>query len=117
MIVISIIGLMMIGLIVYQFMQLVLKGKAIKNSLILNSGILFLGSFAFLFGIFYQLLGMYQAYHAILEAGDISGVLILEGFLISCFAPGYGLAFLLVGLICWFLFKIKLHKLGVLGQN
>lgn len=70
-----------------------------------NSWILFLGSFAFLTGIFAQMVGFYEAMHVIQQAGDISPALIAGGFKVSLLAPLYGFQLLLLAGLYWFLYR------------
>jgi hypothetical protein len=72
------------------------KNKSISET------IFFLGSFAFLFGIFYQIIGMIQALKAIEAAGDISMALIAGGLKVSLIAPMYGFVLFLLTYIIWF---------------
>ena len=58
--------------------------------------ILFLGSFAFLWVLLGQVLGMIQAMGAIERARDISPDLIAGGFKISLLAPVYGFVLFIV---------------------
>ncbi len=67
--------------------------------------LLFLGSFALVFGIFGQILGFYQAAGAIQKAGEISPSLIWGGFRVSLIAPIMGFVVLLVSAIFWFILK------------
>lgn len=75
-----------------------------------NSIILFVGSFAFLFGLFGQMLGMYGALSCVYEAGDISPALIAGGIGVSLIAALYGFGLLLVSSIVWFIFKNLINK-------
>ena len=67
--------------------------------------ILFLGSFALIFGIFGQVLGLYSAAGAIQQAGEISPSLIWGGFKVSLIAPIMGFMVLLVSSIMWFILR------------
>ena len=62
-----------------------------------------MGSFAFLFGIFYQVIVMIQALNAIEAAGDISMALIAGGLKVSLIVPVYGLILFLITYIIWFI--------------
>jgi biopolymer transport protein ExbB/TolQ len=76
----------------------------------LNSVILFLGSFAFLFGLFTQILGLYGALISIQAAGDISPALMAGGLRISFLAPLYGFGIFLISGIVWFVFRNLIRK-------
>jgi biopolymer transport protein ExbB/TolQ len=75
-----------------------------------NSAILFIGSFAFLFGLFGQILGLYNALVAIQTAGDISPALMAGGLKVSLVAPLYGFGIFLISGIVWFVFRNLLRK-------
>lgn len=75
-----------------------------------NSTILFIGSFALLFGMFGQLLGLYQALDAIERAGDISPFLIAGGLKISLLTVIYGFSLLLFSSLIWFIIKNLISK-------
>lgn len=65
--------------------------------------ILFLGSFAFLWGVLGQVIGIMQAMDAIQEAGDISVGLIAGGFKVSLIAPVYGFVLFIFSFLVWFI--------------
>ena len=73
-----------------------------SNTKLLSELILFLGSFAFLWGILMQVIGMLQALSAVEVAGDISPALIAAGIKISLYAPVYGFILFLVTFVAWF---------------
>lgn len=76
----------------------------------LNSIILFVGSFAFLTGLFGQMIGMYGALACVYEAGDISPALIAGGIGVSLICALYGFGLLLVSSIIWFIFRNLIQK-------
>jgi len=67
--------------------------------------IIFLGGFSFIFGIFGQVLGFYQAAGAIQQAGEISPTLIWGGFKVSLIAPIMGFMIFLISGILWFILR------------
>ena len=75
-----------------------------------NSIILFVGSFAFLFGLTGQMTGMYHALDAVQKAGDIQLSLIAGGIKVTFIVAFYGLGLLLVSSIIWFVFRNLLRK-------
>ncbi len=81
------------------------KNKDFKKLAKQNSLIIFIGSFAFLFGLLMQIVGMYQALVCVQEAGDISPALIAGGLRISLLAPLYGFVLFLLSGIIWFIFR------------
>jgi len=92
-------GITVLALFVWQL------SKKMKN-MELNSKsvelIMFLGGFSFIFGIFGQVLGFYQAAGAIQQAGEISPTLIWGGFKVSLIAPIMGFFVFLISGIMWF---------------
>ena len=70
-----------------------------------NSLIIFIGSFAFLFGLLGQIMGLYNALTAIQAAGDISPALMAGGLKMSLLAPLYGFVLLLISGVVWFIFR------------
>ncbi len=93
-------NIILIGLLVFRWTNKP-KSNATRNKS-MSETILFLGSFAFLFGLFYQVTGMIQALNAIEIAGDISMALIAGGLKVSLIAPVYGFVLLLLSYIVWF---------------
>jgi hypothetical protein len=93
-----IINLVLIGILVYRW----LLSKA-KSTKVLAEWILFLGSFTFLWGVLWQVLGLLGALSAIEAAGDISPGLIAAGFKISLYSSTYGFALLLISSVFWFI--------------
>lgn len=81
-----------------------------KNSLKLkrtSDSILFIGSFAFLFGITGQMVGLMAAFDAIQKVGDagIDPRLLAGGLKVSFIVTFYGMALLLISAIIWFVFR------------
>jgi hypothetical protein len=76
----------------------------IDNKLLLT--ISSLGGFAILFGMFYQILGLYQAYQAIMIADDISPMIVMGGVFVSFYAPLFGLGVGLVAFGFWYAIKV-----------
>ena len=67
--------------------------------------IVFLGGFSFIFGILGQVIGFYEAAGAIVQAVEISPVLIWGGFKVSLIAPIMGFLIFLTSGILWFILK------------
>jgi hypothetical protein len=100
------IAILIIGIISYI---LLLKKYGTKDKLrrILILSIIYIGSFAAVWGILGQGLGIYQALYAIQQAGDISPALIIGGIKISMIAPLYGIIILLIASLIWFGLRVK----------
>ena len=80
----------------------------------LRSGIhtiLFLGSFAGVFGLLIQIIGIVGAINAIIEAADISPEIVIEGVKRSFYNPIFGLATLLVSAVFWFILQVRYKNL------
>ena len=73
-----------------------------------NEVILFIGSFAFLFGVLGQVIGLFEAFEVIQEIGEISPSLIAGALKVSSIAPIYGMLLFLVSSVFWFIFRYKL---------
>lgn len=94
-------AIILIGILIFRWMNK--SDFDTKRNKTLSERILFMGSFAFLFGIFYQVIGMIQALNAIEAAGDISMALIAGGLKVSLIVPVYGLILFLITYIIWFI--------------
>jgi len=80
----------------------------------LRSGIhtvLFLGSFAGVFGFLIQILGIVGALAAIIEAADVSPELLWNGAKRSFYNPIFGLITLLVSGMLWFVLQARYKNL------
>ena len=86
------------------------KNKDSKKLAKQNSLIIFIGSFAFLFGLLGQIIGLYGALQAIQAAGDISPALMAGGLRVSFLAPLYGFVLLLISSVIWFVYRNLLTK-------
>ncbi len=68
------------------------------------------GLFALVFGIFGQCLGLYSAFVAIQEMGDVSPALLAGGLKVSMITTLYGFFIFLLSYISWFVLKLKAAK-------
>lgn len=100
--VITLFLLIAIVFVVLNFKKIVLSSS--PDIKWLNS-IVFLGSLSFVFGIFYQILGMFQALGVIAEMGDVSPKLIMGGLKVSFIAPIYGFTIFFISSIIWYSLK------------
>ena len=75
-----------------------------------NSLILFIGSFAFLLGLFGQILGLYQVLACVYDAGDMSPSLIAGGIKVTLLTSIYGFVLFLISGIIWFVFRNLLKE-------
>lgn len=69
-----------------------------------------IGSFALVFGIFSQLLGIYQAFGIIEQVGDISPKLFMSGLKISMITTIYGMIIFMISLAVWLVFDFIARK-------
>ena len=69
-----------------------------------------LGLLAFVLGIFGQLLGLYQAFSAIQEMGEVSASLLAGGLKVSMITTMYGTFILIISLILWMLLDASLRR-------
>ena len=81
------------------------ENKDLKKLAKQNSFIIFIGSFAFLFGLLGQIIGLYNALLAIQAAGDISPGLMAGGLRVSLIAPLYGFILFLISSVVWFIYR------------
>ncbi len=97
----SIITIWAIAMLVFAGQKIVhffVQGKFSKSGLDL---ILLFGSLAFFTGILTQAIGLFQAFGAIQQAGDISPALIYGGFKISMITTLYGFFVFIFSLLVW----------------
>jgi hypothetical protein len=72
--------------------------------------ILMFGSLAFIIGILAQAIGMFSAFEAIQQAGDISPGLIAAGIRVSMIAPLYGLIIFIISIPIWAVLRERSKK-------
>ena len=89
-------------LIVKSFIDIYIKnrtGTAQKKTL---EAIKFIGGFALAFGIFGQVIGLFEAFKAIEKMGEVSQAMLAGGLKVSSFTTMYGFLIFLVSSACWF---------------
>jgi hypothetical protein len=96
---ILVMGLISLGLIALLIIRKV-NSKPVNP--FMRDSILFLGFLSLAWGILGQVLGMFQAAGAIVEAGEIAPSLIWAGFKVSLIAPVMGLMVLILSGVGWF---------------
>jgi len=74
--------------------------------------ILFLGTFALLFGIFGQIVGMMQIMDIVEREGDIPSFLIMGGLRISMLPLSYSFFIFLISLLSWFIFRMASRRIS-----
>ncbi len=64
-----------------------------------------IGLFGLIFGILGQLIGLYEAFEAIQQIGDISPALVAGGLKISMITTLYGFVIFLIAQLIWLVFQ------------
>lgn len=99
----SILTLQLIVVLFFIIRYITKKEKTDSDlQLIKSSGLL-----AAMTGILGQLIGLYQAFQAISEAGSVSPGIVAEGLGISMITTIYGLLIYIVSMIFWLFLRIK----------
>jgi biopolymer transport protein ExbB/TolQ len=62
-------------------------------------------------GILGQLIGLYSAFRAIEQAGDISPALVFGGIKVSMITTFYGIFIYLLSLLLWFVVSLVLDRI------
>jgi biopolymer transport protein ExbB/TolQ len=96
--IVTIFGFLMLFFSVKSIIRIVLKKDYSGKGLVY---ILLFGSMAFIWGVLGQAVGMFEAFAAIQQAGDISPALIAGGFRVSMIAPLYGLFYFILSIPFW----------------
>ena len=108
MLIITILALVMIIFAIKKGIAIYKKADKTKKYLDI---ILFFGSLALAFGIFYQIVGMFEVFNVVAEIGDIAPALIMSGFKVTLIAPFYGFIIFIISYTCWFTYKIKIQTI------
>jgi len=69
-----------------------------------------LGGIAGLAGLFFQTFGLYLAFQAIMEAADVSPMIIIKGVFLSFYTTFFGFGVFLVSMIIWYVLKVTESK-------
>ncbi|MCG2588143.1 MotA/TolQ/ExbB proton channel family protein [Rhodohalobacter sp. WB101] len=100
--ILTIILVALIATAVYSLIKIKRDGSSSKSVSLVKE----IGIFGFIFGIFGQFLGLYQAFNAIEAAGDVSPALLAGGLKVSMITTLYGMT---IFVIAWlFYFGLKL---------
>jgi biopolymer transport protein ExbB/TolQ len=102
-----VINIILTGIIIYRFFREETKSRTGLKPL--SELVLFLGSFAFLFGVLGQIVGLMQALQVIPQIQDVSPALLAGGFRVSLLAPAYGFVLLLLSYTVWFITRRNLR--------
>ena len=71
-----------------------------------------IGLFALVTGIFFQLIGLYDAFSVIEQVGDVSPQMLFSGIKVSMISTLYGIAIYLLSLLMWFFSSQYSEKSG-----
>jgi len=100
--ILTIIFIVMIAWAVYQFLPVLLKKEfGIEKTRARLKHIRTIGSFALIFGILGQLIGLYQAFGIIEQMGEVSPALLMNGLQVSMITTLYGILIYMISLILW----------------
>ncbi len=110
--ILTVILIVLVAWAVYHFIPVLLKGGgSTAKSRARLKHIKTIGSFALVFGIFGQLIGLYEAFSAIQNMGGVSPALLMGGLKVSMITTFYGIIIYLFSLILWLVFDyIASHK-------
>ena len=101
--ILTVIFIIMVVWAVYQFLPVLLKKDFDCNKTRARlKHIKTIGTFALVFGIVGQLIGLYQIFNAIEEMGGVSSALLMGGLKVSMITTFYGILIFLISLILWF---------------
>jgi biopolymer transport protein ExbB/TolQ len=105
--IVSIFGLLMLFYAIKSTIKIFFKKDYSGKGLVY---ILLFGSMAFIWGVLGQAIGMFGAFAAIQEAGDISPGLIAGGFRVSMIAPLYGAFYFIISIPIWVVLREKVKN-------
>jgi hypothetical protein len=105
--IVTIFGLLMLFHAIKSTIKIVIKKEYSSKGVVY---ILLFGSMAFIWGVLAQAIGMFEAFAAIQEAGDISPGLIAAGFRISMIAPLYGIFYFIISIPIWVVLREKVKN-------
>lgn len=94
------VSIILIGLLAYRlYAKDSVKSSKTKS---LSELILFLGSFTFLWGMIWQVIGLLEILSVIDEVGDIAAPIIAGGLRVSLLSTIYGFVLFMLTFVAWF---------------
>ena len=100
--ILTIILVVMLAWAIYHFLPVLAKKEiSVSKSRAKLKHIKTIGSFAFIFGILGQLIGLYQVFGAIQELGDVAPALLMGGLKVSMITTFYGFLIYMLALLIW----------------
>ena len=104
--ILTIILVALIATAVYSLIKIKRDGSSSKSVSLVKE----IGIFGFVFGIFGQFLGLYQAFTAIEAAGDVSPALLAGGLKVSMITTLYGMTIFFIAWLLYFGLKLLTGK-------
>lgn len=109
--ILTIVLIVLLAWAIYHFLPVILKkGVSLAKTKERLKHIKTIGSFALIFGILGQLIGLYQAFGVIQQIGDVSPALLAGGLKVSMITTLYGMAIYLVSLTLWVILDYVLSQ-------
>jgi hypothetical protein len=105
--IVTLLGLAMVFFTVRSYFKVFVKKEHSPAGI---NFILMFGSLSFIIGLLGQAVGMFAAFQAIQEAGDISPNLVAGGLRVSMIAPLYGLLIFIVSIPLWMVVREKVKR-------
>lgn len=104
--------IVIVGLVIKKIVDLFFrKGLDTKQQEYGLNAILFWGIISAVLGVTAQLLGIYIAINAIIEAADVSPQLILMGYQVSFISTLFGLYIFIFSALAWFLLRWRYKRM------
>lgn len=103
---ISILGLLALGIAIWKVVEIVAKKNV--NSRLLDL-IRMSGSLALAFGFLSQVVGIVKALEAIKAAADVSPEIVMNGAIVSFFAPIWGLIVFIFSMLFYYVLKVVIQ--------
>jgi biopolymer transport protein ExbB/TolQ len=109
--ILTVILIILVAWAIFHFLPVLLKKEIFHEKIFSRlKHIKTIGLFGLIFGIFGQLIGLYQAFGAIEQMGSVSPALLMGGLKVSMIPTFYGIFIYMISLILWFVFDFFLSK-------
>jgi len=103
--ILTVILIIMIAWAIYHFLPVLIKKEVnIAKTKSRLKHIKTIGTFALIFGIFSQLLGLYQVFEGVETAGGVPPVILMGGLKVSMIPTFYGIIIFMISLLLWLIF-------------
>lgn len=108
----TIFAIIVLVLSVKSGLELFVAGRVVGQRASKNlDAIIYLGGFSFVFGVFGQIIGLYEAFGHIAKVGSVSQKILMQGLRVSTISTLYGFAIFLVSSVLWFVLRNKLKSI------